>query len=257
MESRTAETIVLHWRPHGESDKIVTVLTRDHGKLTGIAKGARNSRRRFVNSLEPLARVRLHFRTRPNASLAFFESAELLHPLIVEPTRFAYASYLGELTEQLTGEGHPVAEVYDLLEEALAALDSGPASSAFLRAFELRLLTRTGYDPQLARCAGCGQTLDATPAIHVEPARGNWRCSACRTADAIGFEAPGAAARELLALRDLPLADCQARPLGPTAGAIARITGRLLEVHLQRPLRSLKLIAQLTGDQAGNDGGKR
>src|SRR5512134_3304740 len=67
--------IVLRWRPYGESDKIVTFLSEDFGKLTGIAKGAKRSRRRFPNSLEALARVRMHFRLRPNASLAFLESA--------------------------------------------------------------------------------------------------------------------------------------------------------------------------------------
>ena len=50
-ESRTSRAVVLRWRSYGESDKIATLLTEDAGKLTGIAKGAKNSRRRFANSL--------------------------------------------------------------------------------------------------------------------------------------------------------------------------------------------------------------
>ncbi|MCP6756869.1 DNA repair protein RecO, partial [Klebsiella pneumoniae] len=68
----------LRWRAYGESDKIATFLTAEFGKLTGIAKGAKNSRRRFANSLEPLARVRVHFRQKPTATMAFLESCELL-----------------------------------------------------------------------------------------------------------------------------------------------------------------------------------
>jgi DNA repair protein RecO (recombination protein O) len=74
-DSRSSLAIVLRWRAYGESDKIATFLTEDFGKLTGIAKGAKNSRRRFPNSLEPLARVRVHFRQKPTANLAFLRVA--------------------------------------------------------------------------------------------------------------------------------------------------------------------------------------
>ena len=56
---------VLHARPYGESDRIVTFITEKHGKLTGIAKGARNSRRRFGGTLEPFVHVRVVFQQRP------------------------------------------------------------------------------------------------------------------------------------------------------------------------------------------------
>jgi DNA repair protein RecO (recombination protein O) len=62
LEERTP-AIVLRGRPHGESDKIVTFLTKDWGKVTGIAKGAKRSQRRFVNVLEPFTHVQLRFRS--------------------------------------------------------------------------------------------------------------------------------------------------------------------------------------------------
>lgn len=149
VESRSSLAIVLRWRSYAESDKIATLLTRDFGKLTGIGKGAKNSRRRFANSLEPLARVRVYFRQRDEASLAFLESCDLLGAVTTEPARFAYGSYLAELTEQLTVEWNPVENVYDLLESALRELDRGPASAAFLRGFELQLLTAAGFESTL------------------------------------------------------------------------------------------------------------
>src|SRR6185295_7919542 len=110
------EAVILRTRPYGEADKIVTFLTDDAGKLTGIAKGAKNSRRRFANCLDPFTHVRVHFRTRPGAGLVFMDSCDLLHSTgeLAEPTKFAYGSYLIELVDQLTEEAHPVPEIYRL-----------------------------------------------------------------------------------------------------------------------------------------------
>src|SRR6185436_11104867 len=114
--SQTSEAIILRTRPYGESDKIVTFLANDAGKLTGIAKGAKNSRRRFANCLDVFTRVRVHYRTRLGASLVFMESCDLLETaaLLTEPTKFAYANYLLELVDLLTEEAHPLPGVFRL-----------------------------------------------------------------------------------------------------------------------------------------------
>ena len=70
--------IVLKTKPYGESDKIVTFLSETHGKITGIAKGAKRSQKRFVNSLEPFSLVKLGFYERPQSSLVFINSSDLL-----------------------------------------------------------------------------------------------------------------------------------------------------------------------------------
>src|SRR5262245_59880701 len=70
--------LVLRTRSYGESDRIVTFITEQHGKVTGIAKGAKNSRRRFAGTLEPFVRVRLVFRQRPASDLAFLLRCELI-----------------------------------------------------------------------------------------------------------------------------------------------------------------------------------
>src|SRR5215470_10290947 len=100
---QTSEAIVLRARAYGESDKIVTFLTADAGKLTGIAKGAKNSRRRFANCLDPFTHVRVHYRVRLGAGLVFMESCDLLQStgMPAEPSKLAYGSYLIELIDQL------------------------------------------------------------------------------------------------------------------------------------------------------------
>jgi DNA repair protein RecO (recombination protein O) len=226
----------------------VTLLTRDFGKLTGIGKGAVRSRRRFPNSLEPLARVNVRFHQRPNASLAFLESCELTAPLaaFAEPAKFAYGSYLSELTDQLTAEGQPSGELYELLSDALHELEIGPASASLLRAFEVQLLACAGYGPRFDQCASCGRPIDSAGPALLHAAHGTFLCSSCgEQANATVVEIGGSVLGALGELCRLPLAATRQHPLGTAAEAAAELTGRLLALHLNRPLRSVKLIQQL------------
>lgn len=252
VTSRTSAAVVLRWRAYGESDKIVTFLTQDFGKLTGIGKGAKNSRRRFPNSLELLARVRVQFRLRTEASLAFLESCELTNPNSADwdPQRLAYGAYLAELAEQMTVEWSPAPEIYDLLVEALCSLDRGPATAAFLRAFELQLLQRAGFASPLDHCQLCGTPLDATLESYFDPRQEALLCARCHPGSEGTFAVPAALVDRLRTLRGAKLSSCAEHPLGEDRQVAARLTGELLALHLVRPLKSIRLIEQLTADRS-------
>src|SRR5215475_8389966 len=97
MREELTTAIVLRTRTYGESDKIVTFLTRDWGKVTGIAKGAKRSRRRFVNVLEPFTHVQLRFRPSRANDLAFILGCDLIRSFRApgrDLQRYALASYL-------------------------------------------------------------------------------------------------------------------------------------------------------------------
>lgn len=248
-KTSVSEAIVLRARAYGESDKIVTFLTRDAGKLTGIAKGAKNSRRRFANCLDPFTCVRVYFRTRPSASLVFMESCDLLRApdMLVEPTKFAYGSYLVELVDLLTGEAHAVPEVYTLLDEGLTALAHGAATSAFLRAFELQLLQRAGYDPQLHECCRCRRRFSPEDATFVDPTHSTAVCGCCKAPDAGLVSISGATLNVLTDLKLGSLRAAQPKVLrGAMAAEASGLIGRLLALHLPRPPRSTKLIDSLS-----------
>ena len=154
-EERTL-AVVLRTRPHGESDKIVTFLTRDQGKVTGIAKGAKRSRRRFVNVLEPFTHVRLRFRPSRTDELAFILGCEMVRAFR-RPSRdlhrFALASYVAELADVMVAGREAGAELYDLLLRGLGTLETRDEVPGLFRpAFELRLLAEVGYAPGLAEC---------------------------------------------------------------------------------------------------------
>lgn len=157
--SHITTAIVLRTRPFAESDKIVSFLTEDLGKVTGIAKGARHSRKRFANSLEPFALVKLHIQEYPNRSLVFIAAADLLlgfKHLFTSLVKISYASYMVEITEGLIAEREDNHLVFEHLKNGLGYLDENEPSLRFLTAFELTLLRLTGYKPLLDHCKYCG-----------------------------------------------------------------------------------------------------
>ncbi len=150
--------IVIRSTPYGESDKIVTFLTRDFGKIKGIAKGARRSRRRFQNSLEPFSYIRLIFFDRGGSGLVRAEGCDLLHafPKVRDDLKkIYYANYYIELVNEMAGEREVNPEAFDLLLSFLMDLEEGEPKEEALRMFEIRMLSLFGYRPNLRRCDIC------------------------------------------------------------------------------------------------------
>jgi DNA repair protein RecO (recombination protein O) len=174
--------VVVRSRVFGESDKIVTFLTRDLGKLSGIAKGAKHSKRRFVNVLEPFMHVNVRVRLRPSSDLAFVSACEMIdapHSFTRDLRKFAFASYILELTDLMVRGREAGPETYAVVRDALALLDRGEAELGLLRGFELHLLRLTGYEPALDRCRRCGTPATAA-GMYAQPARGGLLCGGCR-----------------------------------------------------------------------------
>lgn len=247
--SQSSLAIILRARAYAESDKIVTFFSAEIGKLTGIAKGARNSRRRFANCLDPFTTVRVHFKVRPNASLVFMESCDLLRPPgpLADPVKLAYGSYLVELVESLTVEAEPVEGVFDLLGDALEELRTGAATGGFLRSYELRLLHYTGFHPQLDACAQCRKALAREELGFLDARHGRILCTACREPrdDLLPLHVKTLAT--LQTLREMSLPQARGAALDDvTAAEAADLMGRLLALHLPRPLRSVRLISTLS-----------
>ena len=146
IPNRTAlrtEAIVLRTIDYGESDRIVTFCTADFGKIRGIAKGARRSRKRFANAIEPFCCSRILFSRRSPDSLALIEGSDVIchFPSIrADLEKTLSASYLIDLTDQFTLEDKKNEELFSLLLGFLRLLEAVPAREALLRIFEIRLL---------------------------------------------------------------------------------------------------------------------
>lgn len=242
----TSPAIVLRARDYAEADRIVTLLTRDAGKLSGIAKGAKSSRRRFERKLEPFSHVMLSFRRRPHGELVFItraEAASLAQPTIDDDlAKIALGSYMLELADALTREEAEAAGAYHLLAAALTALGRRGAGLALRQAFELHLLQWAGYGLEFNRCRGCS----AEPAAHdgslaFVVTRGGLLCARCRGeagAGAIRLSAASALTLGRLGRMALEGAD-QPQACGPD-GALA--LARFIASILDRRLRSLEFL---------------
>jgi DNA repair protein RecO (recombination protein O) len=249
-ESVLTAAFLLRSHPYGDSDRIVTFITEEFGKVSGIAKGAKRSQRRFAGTLEPFVKVRLAFRDRPRSDLAFIDRCELLEALRrfgSDLDRFASGSYVLELTDRVVWGRETGREVFGLVDAALSLLESEGARAAVLRGFELHILEAAGYRPELERCRGCGREAMGLPSVVAVPSRGGVFCTACRPATEAGYVVP----RSLLGA----LLDLQRRPLRARAAAAAMNEANLagaeavLEAFVNqvvsRPLRSPGVLAAL------------
>ncbi len=252
MQEERSPAIVLRTRVHGESDKIVTFLTQDWGKITGIAKGAKRSRRRFVNVLEPFTHIRLRFRPSRSDDLAFILGCELVQTFrrpSQDLQRFALASYMVELTDVMVAGREAGQEIYALLLQALVSLEElSPLSALFLPAFELRLLVEVGYAPNLYTCHVCGTSIlprpTDGPALLFSPSLSGLLCPRCATQGGATFRLAPATLRLLQTWRaSAHLPDVGAADRSPRVYQETRsLVSRLLAQHLPRPLKSLAFL---------------
>jgi DNA repair protein RecO (recombination protein O) len=181
--SLKTEAIVLRSIRYGEADRILHLYTPRYGRLGAIAKGARRARSRFGARLEPFFHVRLvlhegrgDLHTVTSADTVAAHAALREHSATLDSAARA-CDAVARLFE--TGEPHP--EVFMLLANELALLssDAGQATLANGLAFRLKLLLAAGILPQLATCAGCGESAGLRS---FSAAAGGVVCSACEAA---------------------------------------------------------------------------
>jgi len=248
-ETRTA-AFLLRARPYGESDRIVTLITEQHGKVTGIAKGAKNSQRRFAGTLEPFVHIRAVFRQRPASDLVFLLRCELLGALRAftrDLDCFAAGSYVLELTDRMVFGRESGREVYRLVGEALTLLDAGAPCEPVLRGFELHLLAASGYAPALDRCRGCEAAAE-DGRVYLSVERGGFLCRACVRPDEPVRPVAAATARALARLAVTPLATAGDGAPASTLAEAAIVAEHLLGAVTTGPVNSRGFLARTRVD---------
>jgi DNA repair protein RecO (recombination protein O) len=241
--------LVLRAVDYGESDRVVTLLTHERGKVSAFARGARASRRRFGGALEPFTLVIAEARERAGSDMLGLESVSVLRAhggIRGDLARIACAGYAAELARELVRDHEPHAELLALLVDYLGALDAGPARPAALRAFELGALRAAGLMPRLDACASCGGPLAGEGGGRVHPGQGGVLCPGCAPAAAPGASWLSADAASVLArLQAKGLAGADA-VLAPSIGREARdALGAFIEHHLGRRLAARRFLDEI------------
>jgi DNA repair protein RecO (recombination protein O) len=175
--------IVLKIAAHGESDKLVTLYSYDLGRVTGIAKGAKRSRQRFVNKLEEFSLLQILYRPpRGPAGLLLISEAELLcaHLSLRKVfQRYVAAMYISELLLRFTRDNDPDPRLYSLLQWALISLDKADSPQKIAALYHLQLLAAVGYRPELQRCSNCRHPVGPGRTFLFIPGSGSLLCSSC------------------------------------------------------------------------------
>lgn len=149
--------IVLRHADWGEADRLVTLFTREMGKLRVLAKGARRIRSRKAGHLEPFTHVTLQLaRGRDLPIVTQAETLAAYLPIRDNLLLTGYAAYTLELLDRFTyEEGTESAALFRLLAETLGRIAGGQDPWLPVRYYEMRLLDHLGFRPQLFQCANC------------------------------------------------------------------------------------------------------
>ncbi len=232
------EGVVLRTHKLGEADRIITLLTRRHGRVRAVAKGVRRTRSKFGATVEPFSHVDLQLYE--GRSLDIVTQAESItaygEDLVTDYGRYTAGTAVLETAERLTAEERePSLRLFLLVLGALRALGERDPSLV-LDAFLLRAMSVAGYAPALSECAGCG-----VPGPHraFSVPAGGTVCSTCRPP---GAASPSPAALALLT--DLLTGDWDSAALAEerTRREGSGLVAAHLQWHLERGLRSLPLV---------------
>jgi DNA repair protein RecO (recombination protein O) len=170
MPLKDSEAIVLRTYPLREADLLVTLFTRAEGKVRGVARAAKKSKRRFGGALEPLTYVRAYYEDRERQELARLDACEVIDSPLNERVTYARAVALGHMAE-LLDELLPDREANDaVFRLSVSVLQTVRGDDIWLPLtyFELWLTRLMGFLPELTECIVCGGTLNGSKAyFHV------------------------------------------------------------------------------------------
>ncbi|HYO11987.1 MAG TPA: DNA repair protein RecO [Thermoanaerobaculia bacterium] len=168
MGLQSAEALILDVQDLQDRDRIVTFLTREHGKKKGVAKGARVKHSRFGGQLQPLAKAEITWFEKEGRDLARISSVELVrtaHPLQTDLEGILLGSYLADHMLEFSQEGEASDLFYRLLDSTLEALLAGVDRNLAARYFEAWVLRLAGVFPPPRDCPSCGRPFSDEGAV--------------------------------------------------------------------------------------------
>lgn len=249
MPTYTANGLVLHRHDLGENDRILTLFTREQGKLSAVAKGARRGKSRLSGATELFTYSRFLLGTGKNLDvISQCEIAESFPDLRYNLEHLARATYFCELLDRMTLERDDIAsdEMFDLTISALYLLQKAEVyMDGVVHGYELRLLAILGYAPVLDRCVKCGNTLERRQ-IGFSPSLGGTLCVADRykSDDAVSLS-PDSVETMVSLTQEGPENLLALRPSPKTAAEIDRALRWFVRARIDRDLKSADFLDQL------------
>ena len=236
--------IVLRHTPIGEADRIVTIFTPELGKIRAVARGVRRTRSKLSGHLEPLTYVAAslsHGRTLDVVTEA--QTVRSFRRLREDLSLMSKAVYLAELSDAFLAEREAGHDLFGLLSDCLAALESSVEPSRMLPWFEVRMLGLSGFGPELHECVECRLRLEPGDYVYSSDL-GGVVCDGCRSMSSGPVLPLSLGANKVLryyARRDLGDALDLAVP-PPISREVSRVLRFYIRHVLERELKSVEFM---------------
>ena len=248
MIAHQAEALVLRTWPIHEADQIVSLFTRDQGKLKGVAKSSARSRRRFGGALEPMTHVLASYVEKPRQELVRLDSCEILASPLSDPvdySRAAALAFFAEVLEETLPDHDPQDPVFRL---TLAVLEHTRAGQIWLPVtyFSLWITRLMGWMPDLGHCLTCRRPLVGGAAFFQMQADG-LVCQEHRNAASRALSARSLAAAERIFRNPIAVLADEEWPRS-RAVDLRRFTLQSLERHIERRLHSATALVRLASE---------
>ena len=181
------EGIVLKSMEYQEADKIVTIYTKDYGKITAIAKGVRKTKSKFGSSLEILTySIFLFYKGRNLDIVSQTEILESFFSTSKDVIKFAFAANCVEVVNKLTEEREINIGLFNLLKEALHYLRESNDPKLLSLSFKWQTMSILGYRPSLNHCCKCNKNVEDQKEMYFHIKEGGLVCNNCTAKDKEG-----------------------------------------------------------------------
>lgn len=245
MSLITSEALLLDVLDLHDRDRIVTFLTREHGKKKGVAKGARARHSRFAGQLQPLSKVEITWYEKEGRELVRISSVESVRPahrLQEDLDGILLGSYLADHLLEMAQDNEPSDLFFRLLDSTLEALLAGVDRDLAARYFEVWVLRLAGVFPPPQECPSCGRPLSGFAML--PPAGETLLCLDCGGQGGLIVRPETLELLRRIGRLSLPKA-AEEPPAHQALRQLEEVSARIRRHFLQRELRSYEVIHRL------------
>lgn len=206
MPLYTLKGIVVRRTNFDETDRIISLYTKERGKLACIAKGARKPISRLSGPTEVLTCGKYQLAAGRNLDIISQVDVRHSFPRIhSDLSRVANAAYICEMVDKMTEDGEPNPEIFDLLLSSLYLLERENDPEKILHMFQLQFMGLLGYEPELEACLRCRGEV-SSPIVLFSPSMGGVVCRQCAPVpkDAIGLPLQTVGIMRILSIANAP-----------------------------------------------------
>ncbi len=247
MAIQTTEGIILKKQNLRETSVILTLLTRDFGKISGVIKGARGPRAAIGHNPQIFSLNDVVFYERKRGNLNSISQCDLkdfFGPIRDDLEKTIYADYFVELTDAVTVEGDTDYTVYGLLLNSLTLLTQPVSARRVARIFEIKLMDVSGFMPELDKCAHCVDNVDRSGVFSF--ADGALYCEKCRSRAGGGAPLSTGTVNFINRVRPMPFGLVSRIKVSRHVGReLESFMRRFVDYHLQRKLKTLDFLRKV------------